>query len=65
MSEQKWTLDIIINRLLYLGGLVLIFLLLNYLSAYLLPFFLALVTAYILEPIVEFFHFRFKIKTAH
>lgn len=62
MSEQKWTLDRIINGLLYLGGLALMLWLIHYLRAYLLPFFLALVTAYILEPIVQFFQRALKLK---
>ena len=60
--EANNTLDRILRTTLYVGGLVIIYFLIDYLSFYLLPFFLALIIAYILEPIVKFFRFKLKIK---
>jgi predicted PurR-regulated permease PerM len=62
MQNQNWTLDRIINILLYLGGIVLFLFVLDYLSPYLVSFFLALLFAYLLEPVVGFFQYRLKIK---
>lgn len=62
LPTSKWTLDRIINILLYLGGIVLFLALLDYLSPYLTSFFVALLVAYILEPIVSFFQTRLKLK---
>lgn len=61
MQTPSWTLDRIINILLYLGGIALFLWLLNYLSPYLVSFFLAWFTAYLLEPIVKFCQLRLKI----
>ena len=62
MKPIHWTTDRIVNTLLYFGGIVLIFVLLNYLSAYILPFLLALLCAYILDPIVLFFQNKLRLK---
>ncbi len=61
MQTRTWTLDRIINILLYLGGIALFLWLLDYLSPYLVSFFLALLLAYLLEPIVRFFQERLRI----
>jgi len=62
MQNTSWTLDRIINILLYLGGIVLFLFILDYLSPYLVSFFLALLFAYLLEPAVMFFQYRLKIR---
>ncbi|MCB0565152.1 MAG: AI-2E family transporter [Phaeodactylibacter sp.] len=62
MPQPTWTLDRIINILLYLGGIVLFLWLLNYLSPYIASFFLALFFAYLLEPLVRFFRIRLRVK---
>lgn len=62
MPHTPWTLDRIINILLYLGGIVLFLWLLNYLSPYIASFFLALFFAYLLEPLVRFFQIRLKVR---
>ena len=62
MSTNYWTADRIVNSLLYIGGIVLIFVLLNYLGNYILPFLLALLCAYILDPLVLFFQRKLRIK---
>lgn len=54
-KQAYWTNDRIINRLIYLAGIVLIFFLLRWLGSYLVSFFLAAVLAFILEPIVKLF----------
>ncbi len=63
MQPNTWTLDRIIDILLYLGGIALFLWLLDYLSPYLASFFIALFVAYLLEPIVRFFQERLKIRT--
>lgn len=62
MQTSTWTLDRIINILLYLGGIALFLWLLDYLSPYLASFFIALFVAYLLEPIVRFFQRRLKVR---
>jgi len=62
MPAAKWDLDRIINILLYLGGILLFLWLLDYLSPYLVSFFLALFVAYLLEPIVRFFRWRLRVR---
>lgn len=63
MQPNTWTLDRIINILLYLGGIAFFLWLLNYLSPYLTSFFIALFVAYLLEPVVRFFQQRLKVRT--
>ncbi len=63
MQPKTWTLDRIIDILLYLGGIALFLWLLDYLSPYLASFFIALFVAYLLEPIVRFFQQRLKVRT--
>lgn len=62
MQPKTWTLDRIINILLYLGGIALFLWLLDYLSPYLTSFFIALFVAYLLEPIVRFLQERVKVR---
>ena len=62
MEKSTWTLDRIINILLYLGGIGIFLWVLDYLSPYLASFFLALLFAYLLEPIVLFFQKRLRIR---
>lgn len=62
MADNQYRMDKIIRNTLYVGGLVAIYFLIDYLSFYLLPFFLALVAAYILEPIVKFFRYKLRFK---
>ncbi|MEQ8703099.1 MAG: AI-2E family transporter [Phaeodactylibacter sp.] len=62
MQANTWTLDRIINILLYLGGIALFLWLLDYLSPYLTSFFIALFVAYLLEPVVRFFQQRLKVR---
>ncbi len=62
MNDRTWTLDRIINILLYLGGILLFLWLLDYLSPYLASFFLALFFAYLLEPIVRFFMQKLRVR---
>lgn len=62
MKPQTWTIDRLINIALYLGGIFLFLWALDYLSPYLASFFIALLSAYLLEPIVRFFQTRMKIK---
>jgi predicted PurR-regulated permease PerM len=62
MENSTWTLDRIINVALYLGGILLFLWVLDYLSPYLASFFLALLFAYLLEPVVQFFQQRLKMK---
>jgi predicted PurR-regulated permease PerM len=62
MPGTVWTFDRIVNILLYLGGILLFLWLLDYLSPYLVSFFLALFVAYLLEPIVGFIQLRLRVK---
>lgn len=62
MQQNTWTLDRIINILLYLGGIALFLWLLDYLSPYLASFFIALFVAYLLEPVVRFFQERLRVR---
>lgn len=62
MPGTTWTFDRIVNTLLYLGGIVLFLWLLDYLSPYLVSFFLALFIAYLLEPIVRFFREQLRVR---
>jgi len=52
----------LLKNITYVLGIVLIYIIINYLSVYLLPFFLAIVAAYILNPFVKFFQFKIKLK---
>jgi predicted PurR-regulated permease PerM len=62
MKPQTWTIDRLINTALYLGGILLFLWALDYLSPYLASFFIALLSAYLLEPIVRFIQTRMKVK---
>ena len=62
MLDQKITFDKFI-RWVVIGGIVVIALaVLNYLSAVLLPFFIAWVLAYLMYPVVIFFEKRLHVK---
>lgn len=59
------TFDSFIRTMAVIAGVVLVILAINYLSAVLIPFFVAWFVAYLIFPIVEFFqyklHFRFRV----
>lgn len=55
---KNW--DKVLKNALYVLGIIVIYLIFNYLSVYLLPFFLAVVAAYILNPLVKFFQFKLR-----
>lgn len=57
---RNW--DNVLKNTLYVLGLIIIYLIFNYLSVYLLPFFLAVVFAYILNPLVKFFQTKIKLR---
>lgn len=63
MNTKDFTRDNIIRMVIYISGLILIFFLLRYLSVYLIPFFLALITAFILNPIVKFIKIKMRVKS--
>ncbi len=62
MEQKKITFDSFIRGLIAIIVIVGIIMLLNRLSAVLLPFFLAWLIAYLLFPMVKFFQYRCKLK---
>lgn len=52
----------VFKNAIYILGLIVIYITINYLSVYLLPFFLAIVAAYILNPFVKIFQYKLKFK---
>lgn len=62
MLEQKITFDRFIRWVLIAVGLTAVFLIVKYLSGVLLPFFIAWLFAYLLNPVVNFVQYRMKVK---
>ncbi len=62
MEQKKITFDTFIRGLMTVIVIVGIIMLLNRLSAVLLPFFLAWLIAYLLFPMVKFFQYKCKLK---
>ena len=62
MIEGPITFDRFARWGLVAGGIVLVFVVLHYLSAVLLPFFVAWLFAYLLYPVVKFIQYRLKVK---
>ncbi len=62
MTKTPYTFDRVVRLLIGLGILILLFLTIQRLSNVLLPFFIAWLLAYLLEPLVQFFQFRLKFK---
>lgn len=60
---QPITFDKFIRRSLVIGGVILTFLVVNYLSSVLLPFFVAWLFAYLLYPLVKFMQHKAHIPT--
>jgi predicted PurR-regulated permease PerM len=61
-KTQPYTFDRVVRLIIGISVLIIIFLLIRRLSSVLLPFFIALLLAYMLDPLVLFFQFRFKLK---
>lgn len=61
-ARKPYTLDRIFRMLLSLAGAILLYLIIVKLSPYLAPFFIALLLAYLFNPVVEFFQKKFAIK---
>ena len=62
MIEGPITFDRLARWGLVAGGLVITFLVLDYLSAVLLPFFVAWLFAYLLYPLVKFIQYRLRVR---
>lgn len=62
MNTKDLSRDNIIRMVIYISGLILLFFLLSYLSVYLIPFFFALITAFILNPIVKFIKIKVRVR---
>src|SRR5574344_603211 len=62
MIEGPITFDRIARWGLVTGGFVVAFIILDYLSAVLLPFFVAWLFAYLLYPLVKFIQYRMKVR---
>jgi len=63
MNTKPYTFDRVVRMLIGLTVLVLLFLLVNRLSGVLLPFLIAWLLAYLLQPIVLFFQYKLKFKS--
>ncbi len=61
-SNKKITFDSFIRGMLWVATFIIIFVLLNKLSAALLPFFIAWIIAYLLYPLVQFFQYKLHIR---
>ncbi|MFT3751777.1 MAG: AI-2E family transporter [Paludibacter sp.] len=62
MNTKPYTFDRVVRMLIGLTVLVLLFLLIKRLSGVLLPFLIAWLLAYLLQPIVHFFQYKLKFK---
>ncbi len=62
MEQKKITFDSFVRGVLVVIGIVGLIMLLNRLSAVLLPFFVAWLIAYLLFPLVKFFQYRCRLK---
>ncbi len=60
--REKWVPPELLKQILQWSGVILFILIIRYLSDWLIPFFLAFVVAYILEPIVRFFQYRLHLR---
>jgi predicted PurR-regulated permease PerM len=63
MNTKPYTFDRVVRMLIGLTVLVLLFLLIKRLSGVLLPFLIAWLLAYLLQPIVHFFQYKLKFKS--
>lgn len=61
-KTQPYTFDRVVRLVIGISVLIIIFLLMRRLSSVLLPFFIALLLAYMLDPVVHFFQFKLKLK---
>ena len=62
-SNKKITFDSFIRGVLWVAAFIVVLILLDKLSAALLPFFIAWIIAYLLYPLVQFFHSKLHIKS--
>lgn len=62
MFENKITFDSFIRFIFGLSIVIGLLVLINYLSAVLLPFFVACLIAYLIYPLVKFFQYKLRIK---
>jgi len=63
MFENKITFDSFIRFILGLSIVIGVLVLINYLSAVLLPFFVACLIAYLVYPLVKFFQYKLRVKS--
>lgn len=61
-TTKPYTFDRVVRLIIGLTVLILIFLVVKRLSDVLLPFFIALLLAYLLDPVVSFFQFKLRLK---
>ncbi len=61
-KSQPYTLDRVVRLIIGITVMIIIFLMVRRLSSVLLPFFIAMLLAYMLDPVVLFFQFRLKLK---
>ena len=61
-TTKPYTFDRVIRIIIGMSVLIILFLLIKRLSDVLLPFFIALLLAYLLDPIIRFFQFKLKLK---
>ncbi len=59
---RPYTFDRVVRLVIGISVLIIIFLLIRRLSSVLLPFFIAMLLAYMLDPVVSFFQFKLKFK---
>src|ERR1035437_5389139 len=62
MNTKPYTFDRVVRMLIGLAVLILLFLLVKRLSDVLLPFLIAWLLAYLLQPMVHFFQFKLRFK---
>jgi predicted PurR-regulated permease PerM len=62
MNTKPYTFDRVVRMLIGLAVLIILFLLVKRLSSVLLPFLIAWLLAYLLQPIVHFFQFKLRFK---
>lgn len=63
ITSRPYTFDRVVRMIIGLAILVFIFFLINRLSGALLPFLIAWLLAYLLQPIVNFFRFKLRLKS--
>lgn len=61
-NTRPYTFDRVVRLIIGISVLIIVFMLIRRLSSVLLPFFIALLLAYMLDPLVRFFQFRLRFK---